>query len=530
MYLRTSKRKNKDGTTVAYYQLAHNKRHPVTKNPVPKIIHSFGRADRVDRDLLVRLCKSIARVCNLEVIDPIHDRLPEERSTGFPKDLRWIKALSYGPVLVIEAIWKRLGINRTFRNIQKAEKLKVPYERALLAMVANRLCEPESKLGVWDRWLEKVYLPSCQSLKLEQMYEAMDLFYNHVTEVEKDIFFHTADLFNLDVDVIFYDATTASFAIDREDEHDEGLSRKFGRSKDGVWSPQIIVALAVTREGLPVRFWVFPGNTADVSTVEQVRADLKGWKLGRALFVGDAGMNSEDNRKRLSRACGKYLLATRMASVTEVKNDVLSKRGRYTVFSDCLKAKEVVIGEGVRQRRYVLCCNPKEARRQKKHRAAVVKTLELELAKHPSKKVTQKWAVKLLASKRYNRYLTLTKSNTVRIDRYKIRYAARYDGKWVLETNDDTLTLEDVACGYKGLMIIERCFRALKRTQLKMCPIFHQAPRRIETHVKICVLSLLIERIAEIACDKPWPRIRHTLDKLQVSEFKTINHRFHRRN
>ncbi len=85
MYLRTSKRKNKDGTTVAYYQLAHNKRHPVTKNPVPKIIHSFGRADRVDRDLLVRLCKSIARVCNLEVIDPIHDRLPEERSTGFPK-------------------------------------------------------------------------------------------------------------------------------------------------------------------------------------------------------------------------------------------------------------------------------------------------------------------------------------------------------------------------------------------------------------------------------------------------------------
>lgn len=139
-----------------------------------------------------------------------------------------------------------------------------------------------------------------------------------------------------------------------------------------------MVALAVTREGIPVRSWVLPGNTADVATVEKVRSDLRGWNLGRALFVADSGMNSEDNRKELARACGKYLLACRMASVAEIKEQVLSKRGRYTVFKDNLQAKEVIVGDGECRKRYILCYNPKEAERQRKHRAGVVEFLEQE--------------------------------------------------------------------------------------------------------------------------------------------------------
>jgi transposase len=158
-----------------------------------------------------------------------------------------------------------------------------------------------------------------------------------------------------------------------------------------------VVALAVTREGIPVRSWVLPGNTADVSTVEKVRADLRGWNLGRAMFVADSEMNSEDNRCELAKACGKYLLACRMANVAEIKRDVLTKRGPYAE-------------------------------------------------------------------------------------------TARYDGKWVVETNDDTLSLEGAALCYKGLMVIERCFRSLKRTQIRMTPTYHWASRRIETHVKLCVL------------------------------------------
>ena len=535
MYLRTTRRKNKDGTTVTYYQLAHNERHPDTRKPVARIIHSFGRADELDRDQLVRLCKSIARVCGVNVFDPINDSEDTKHNEplGLSDDVKLIRTLSLGCVLAIEALWERLGIGKELRDICTAKKIKVPYERALLAMVANRLCEPESKLGVWDRWLSKVYLPSCESLKLEQMYEAMDLLFDHRQRIEKNIFFHTADLFNLKVDLIFYDTTTASFSIDYEDEESDELGsglRKFGKSKENTWSPQVVVALAVTREGLPVRCWVFPGNTTDVNTVEKVRSDLRGWSLGRALFVADAGINSEDNREELGRACGKYLLASRMASVAEIKRDVLSKRGRYTVIKDNLQVKEVIIGDGEMRKRYILCFNPKEAERQRTHRAEVLEILEKELARHSDKKAMAQWAIELLASQRYKRYLTITKSNKIRIDRGKVRQAKKYDGKWVLETNDDTISMQDAASGYKGLMVIERCFRSLKRTQIKMCPMFHWVPRRIETHVRICVLSLLIERVAEIACQQPWSQIRRQLQTLQVTEFLTLKHRFFRRN
>ena len=532
MYLRTTKRKNKDGSVVEYYQLAHNKRHPVTRKPVAKIIHNFGRTDELDRAQLVRLCRSIARVCGLTVLDPLdeqHQALHAE--VGLPGDLKIKNTVSFGCVLAIEALWERLGLKRTFSDIIKRKQLKVPYERALLAMTANRLCDPESKLGVWHRWLSKVYLPTCDGLKLKQMYEAMDLFYEHVSEIEENVFFQTANLFNLTVDLIFYDTTTAAFCIDQEDNAPEQDNlRKFGRGKEGTWGPQVVVALAVTREGIPVRCWVLPGNTTDVDTVQQVRADLRGWNLGRALFVADAGMNSQDNRKELARACGKYLLARRMSSVSEIKHDVLSKRGRYTVFKDNLHSKEVIVGDGERRNRYILCYNPKEAERQGKHRAQVIELLEQELNRHPDKTASAQWAIDLLASKRFKRYLSVTKANRIRIDRSKIRQAAKYDGKWVIETNDDTISLEDAASGYKGLMVIERCFRSLKKTQIKMTPMYHWVPRRIETHVRLCVLALLIERVAELCCNKPWRQIREALERLQVTKFENSSHRFLHRN
>ncbi len=523
MYLRTTKRQNKDGSVVEYFQLAHNERHPVTGKPVAKIIHNFGRTDQLDREQLVRLCRSIARVCDLTVVDPYDKDHPVQLDGGsyLPDNLKIERTVGYGTVLAIEAIWDQIGLKKTFRDIARANKLPEVYERALLAMTANRLCAPDSKLGVWDRWLDTIYLPSCNELKLRHMYEAMDMLHAHIAEVEKTVFFHTANLFNLEVDLVFYDTTTASFTTDYADDADDPDTslRQYGHSKEGTWSTQVVVALAVTRDGIPVRSWVLPGNTSDVSTVEQVRADLRGWNLGRALFVADSDINSEDNRSELARACGKYLLACRMANVAEVKREVLSKRGRFNVFDDNLHAKEVIVGDGERRKRYILCFNPKEAERQRKHREEVVGLLERELESHANTKATRQWAIELLASRRYKRYLKITKSGHIRIDRGAIREAAKYDGKWVLETNEDTISLEDAARGYKGLMVIERCFRSLKRTQIKMTPMYHWLSRRIEAHVKICVLALMIERLAERACDQPWYKILRSLETLQVTKF-----------
>ena len=534
MYLRTTRRKNKDGSVVTYYQLAHNVRHPETNQPTARVIHNFGRADQLDRQQLVRLCQSIARVCELKVTDPIQaqESSPAAPLADLPESFHLVDTLELGPLLVIEAFWERLGISKVLSEVAQESGCQA-YERALLAMTANRLCEPESKLGVWDRWLKDVYLPSCQELKLSQMYEAMDLLYDHSERVEEAIFFQTANLLELEVDLVFYDTTTVTFSIDMEDEEaeDEMVLRQYGRPKGGKWSVQMVVALAVTRQGLPVRSWVFPGNTADMATVTKVKQDLKGWKLGRALFVGDGGLNSEENRHELAKACGTYLLATRMNSVNEVHQDVLSRPGRYRKVSDNLHVKEVVVGgDGVRRRRYLLCYNPKEAKRQRKHREQVVQQLEQELAKHENMSVTAQWAIDLLASPRTKRYLTITKKAQIRLDRKAIRETAQTDGKWVIQTNDDTLTAEDAACAYKGLTVIERCFRTLKSTQLKLDPVYHRLSRRIEAHVKICVMALLIERVAELACEQSWSQIHHVLASLKATEFHTSSHLFFKRN
>lgn len=533
MYLRTTKRKNKDGSVVTYYQLAHNLWNAENKQSFTRVIHNFGRADQLDRKQLVRLCKSIARVCDIQVTDPLEPVNARSDSPGLPENLQLVRTQELGTMVVIQTLWERLGIGGILREIMQQSGCQAPYERALFAMTANRLCEAESKLGVWDRWLEKVYLPSCQELKRHQMYEAMDVLYEHSEKVEEAIFFEIASLLDLVVDVVFYDTTTVSFSIDTEDEDGEDAEalRKYGRSKEGTWTPQVVVALAVTREGLPIRSWVFPGNTTDVKTIQRVKSDLKGWKLGRALFVGDAGLNSEENRGELAKACGTYLLATRMGSVKEVKGEVVSRPGRYKELSENLHVKEVVVGgQGVAQRRYFLCYNPREAKRQDKHRQEVLQMLEAELAKHPDKSATAQWAIELLASRRTKRYVTITPAGQISINQKAISEAARTDGKWVLQTNDDSLSTADAAHAYKALAVIERCFRTLKRTQLKVNPVYHWLPRRIAAHVKICVLGLLIERVAELECQQPWSHLQRVLGSLQVTEFHTSSYHFFQRN
>jgi len=531
MYLRTTSRKNRDGTKVEYYQLAHNRRSPVTGKIEADIIHNFGRADHLDRDVLARLCRSIARVCGLTVVDPVDvaESVDTRGVKALQDGVRLMRTLPLGPTYAIEQLWERLELGPTLRRLAADNRCPQAYERALLAMTANRLCEPESKLGVWDRWLPKVYLPSCQDLKLDQMYEAMDLLHAHSAKVEEAVFFQTADLLNLDVDLVFYDTTTASFSIDYDDEGDGGL-RKRGRPKQGGWSVQVIVALAVTRDGVPVRSWVLPGNTSDTTTVERVKADLRGWKLGRALFVADSGLNCADSRLELARACGKYVLAARAGSVKEVHDQVLGRTGRYREIADNLRVKEVIVGDGERRRRYIVCHNPHEEQRQRLHRQQVVAELEEKLASHPDRTATAKWAIELLASGRYGRYLAVTKAGRLGINRKAISAAARFDGKWVLQTNDDTLSVEDAATAYKGLLVIERCFRSLKTTQIHMTPMYHWLARRIEAHVKICVMALLVQRVAELACDQPWKRIHGALDSLQVTEFRSNSHRFFHRN
>jgi hypothetical protein len=523
MYLRITQRRNRDGSTVAYYALAENAWNAAAKRSEAQIVHNFGRADQVDREGLKRLVDSINRVLD-------QDDAVTRGAQEIPQ-IELDRVFELGVVLAARTLWEDLGIGAAIRRCIAEGGLTAPHEAALFAMAANRLEQPGSKLACATRWLPDVaFLPDADGLAVDQLYRALDFLAVWSDRIEREVFLQAADLFRLDVDLIFYDTTTAYFEIDEADEQSEEWGgklfaplRRRGHSKEGRDNqPQVIIALAVTRDGMPVRSWILPGDTADVSTVARIKDDLRAWRLGRCVFVGDAGMYSAENLAALSRGLGRYILAVPMRKVKEVEVEVLTRPGRYKPVADNLQVKEVVVGEGERRRRYVLCLNPDEAERERSHREQVLVELDAELgllrereADHP------KAACTLLASRRYGRYLTTDYLGRPRLDAVKIKAAEKFDGKFVVITNDDTLSAEDVALGYKGAWIIEACFRRMKQTGLEVRPMFHWTPRRIEAHVKLCVLALQMQRAAEIRCALPWARVAHELAALKAVRYHT---------
>jgi len=523
MYLRITERRNRDGSTVAYYALAESVWNADAKRPEARVVHNFGRADRVERAALQRLVNSINRV--LDAGESL------ARNTQDIPEIDIERVFELGVVLAARALWEELGIGEAIRDCTARAALTAPHEIALFAMAANRLDDPVSKLACVERWLPDIaWLPDAAGLAVDQCYRALDFLVVWSDQIERDVFLRAADLFGLDVDLIFYDTTTAYFEIDEPDGNEQEFAgrlyaplRRRGHSKEGRDNqPQVIIALAVTRDGMPVRSWVLPGDTADVATVARIKDDLRAWRLGRCLFVGDAGMYSADNLAALSRGLGRYILAVPMRKVKDIEIEVLTRPGRYKQVADNLQVKEVWVGDGERRKRYVLCLNPHEAERERQHRAQLLRELDAELTlleqredDHP------KAACALMASRRFGRYLSADWRGRPQLDLAKIKAAEKFDGKFVVISNDDTLSAEDIALGYKGGWIIESCFRRMKQTGLEVRPMFHWTPRRIEAHVKLCVLALQVQRAAEIRCAQPWARIAHTLGQLKAVRYRS---------
>ena len=493
MYLRESKQLRSDGRAVSYLQLAENEWVPERRRSQTRVIYNCGRADDpAVTERLRKLAASILRRCS-----------PEEIVAAGSGELRLVCAWPYGEVYVLQALWQRLGIDQVIRAQAHSRRLGFDVERALFAMVANRACAPCSNLYCREQWLkEEVHIPGTQGLSLQHLYRAMDFLEANKEPIEREIFHRIADLLNLDVEVLFYDTASLHFEIDQPDRgageedivhgslaagHKQYKApRKHGLSKNGRSdAPQIVVGLAVTREGFPVRHWVFPGNTVDVSTVARVKPDLRDWQLTRCLFVGDAGMVSEANFRALAAGGGKYLMCMPLRRADAQIAQVLARAGRYRSLNERLQIKEVVVGDGERRLRYVLCFNPEEAARQQKHRQYLLEEIEAELAAmgDAAQDVRSKRVAELRSSRRYGKYLKLGDKG-LQLDPKAIKAAEHYDGKFIVHGNDDTLSAQDMALGYKQLMRVEQAWRDMKST-LDMRPVFHWAAHRIHAHVAI---------------------------------------------
>ena len=545
MYLRETRRKNKDGSSVGYLQLAHNERHPVTGTPVAKVIHNFGRADKVDREALRRLVSSISRF-----LEPAEAVIATEGS-----DVKIVDARRFGGAYVLDELWGRLGIARALRHAAKERRLDGEVvERIVFALVAQRCLEPASKLACvrWTR--ERVALSSCPDFDDQAAYAAMDFLLDALGEIATGIFDRTASLLNLSCDVIFVDTSSTYWEVDVADEEielagaiaaerakasdgepavpDEAALRQFSKhSKDHRQDlPQVVIAMAVTTEGIPIRCWSFPGTTSDQLIIRRVKDDLGSWMLNRILWVTDSGFNSAANRVYLQGGGDHYIVCEKLRSASADAKAALSRPGRYHLVEGNLSVKEVRVGDGARSQRFCVCVNPEAKRRDEIVRQNLVAYLDKRISGSDNWTPQRRDELvgELRATPGLARFLRRTKDHKLRIDKTAVARDAHFDGKWLIRTSDDTLSPTDLARAYKQLSQVERGWRDLKGS-LRLRPVYHHREDRIRSHIQLCWLGLLLIRVAENATGDTWRNLRDELDRMHLVTLETTEGRIAKR-
>jgi transposase len=524
MYLRRTQRRRKDGSVVGYVQLAHNRRvDGVTR---AEVLLNLGREDELDMDGLRRLAASIVRFTDGDgTTAPLGGDSAGAAQEDGGLEVQSSRAL--GGVWLLDALWRRLGVPGALSRVLGPRRFSTDVERVLFAMVSNRALDPCSKLACSEWAIEDVAIDGLQEIDEDHCYRAMDLLVEADTEggLQEAVFFACSDLLNLEVDLLFFDTTSTYFERD-EPESGDGAFRVYGHSKDHRPDlPQVVIGLAVTREGIPVRVWVWPGNTNDMSVVQEVKDDLRGWRLGRVVTVVDRGFSSDENLTYLTRAGGHWIAGERMRDGSADAQAALSRQGRYQSVRDNLRVKEVMVGDGDASKRFIVCHNPAEAERDQFTREQTITRLQAELERITTARAKAKGAKAAGAHHRaecalrdhptLGRYLRQTSTGRLLIDRAKIKAEERLDGKYLLSTSDPDLSAEDVALGYKNLLEAERGFRDLKST-LELRPVFHRLERRIRAHILLCWLALLMIRLAERQTGQTWRRIDLDMQRLHL--------------
>nr|NLI51153.1 transposase [Propionibacterium sp.] len=571
MFIRTTTRRNKDGTRVEYLQLVHNTWDPATKKSKMNVLYNFGRVADVDRAAIERLIGSLSRI--LGTSPPV----PGGEEGG----LVFEASRPLGGAWVLDQLWGRLGLGRQITGLLAGTRRDPITERVLFALVANRALAPSSKLAAAGWVGSDVHLRGLPTVSDDACYRAMDWLIGVEADLARRVYDSVADLLNLEVDLLFFDTTSTYFQTEEADTPvwrdtngrrlpepavpeansdpatptdpptgpagadagpavgvaapaDAGPAtsvevaptggvkqtgfRTWGKSKDHRDDlPQVVIGMAVTRTGIPVRVWSWPGGTSDSALIRQVKNDMRDWNLARVVWVADRGFTSAENRRYLQRAGGGYILGEKLRSGSTDATTALGRPGRYQQVADNLRVKEVQISD---HERFIICHNPDAAARDAEIRTQLVARLEEEIAGSDQLSATKRAELRGIISTKpgLNRYLRVTPAGLLRIDRKAITTETKLDGKYLLRTNEPHLSSEDIALGYKQLLEVERGWRDMKQI-LDLRPVHHRLEDRIRAHILLCWLALLLIRIIETTTGDTWNTIRAELQRLHVGTF-----------
>lgn len=482
-----------------------------------RVLATLGRVDELSASgQLDALLRSGARFADACVVVSAHAQ----------GEAPVVSSQVIGPSLIFERLWTKTGCRAVIESLLEGRQFEFPVERAVFLTVLHRLFRAGSDRAA-DKWHRRYALEGVEGLELHHLYRAMvwlgeplpDTEQKGATPfsprcvkdlVEEGLFAFQRDLFS-QLDLVFFDTTSIYF----EGEGGENLGR-YGNTKDRRPDRhQMVVGLVLDGCGRPLCCELWPGNTTDVKTLLPVADRLRlRFGIDRVCVVADAGMISAKTKAELEARNWTYILGARMRRQKEVRDEVLSRAGRYRVIQpererakdpSPLKVKEV----WVEDRRYVVCLNEEHARKDAHDREAILEALREQLRQGDKS---------LVGNKGYRRYLTSQKAGLA-VDEARVDQDARYDGKWVLSTNLDNLDAAQVALKYKQLWMVEDLFRTAKAV-LDTRPIFHQQDQTIRGHVFCTFLALVLRKALQDALDAhghdfEWDDILCDLDDLE---------------
>ena len=456
-----------------------------------RVVASLGRLDRLQESgSLGALQASLGQFAGGIKLQQAHAR----------GDLQAVSIESIGPGLVFGRLWQELEIDRLLTERLAGRRFEFPVERAVFATVLHRLFEAGSDRQGF-RFLRDVRVPGTDELGLHHLYRAMRFLGEEKDAVEEALFSRTRDLFS-DLRLVFFDTTSLYFHGAGGDLGAHGHSRDHRPELR-----QVVVGALLGENGRPISCEVLSGDQADVTALLPVvdRARER-FGLSEVCFVADRGMVSAAMIAALEKRGMGYILGARMRQGREVRDEVLSRSGRYRPVGENLQVKEVVV-EG---RRYIVCRNPKQAAKDAADREVILAALEEKLAQG---------AKALVGNRGFRRYLRVEKG-AMRIDARKVDAEARYDGKWVLRTNQN-LPAAEVALQYKRLLQVEQFFRTAKDL-LQTRPIFHKFDSTLRGHIFVSFLALVLWHELDQRLAKRGGKLERADVVRDVQELRTV--------
>jgi Transposase DDE domain len=508
----------------AYLQIVESRREGAQVRQ--QVIATLGRIEDLrDSGQLERLLRSGARFAAKAIVV---NALAE--GTAAANAARRI-----GPALVFERLWEETGCRAVIEDLSGSRKYGFPLERAVFLTVLHRLFAGGSDRAA-DRWREDYTIDGVEDIDLHHLYRAMAWLGEEQGEdqqdaatpfaprcqkdvVEEELFARRRDLFSK-LDLVFMDTTSLYF----EGEGGQTLGQR-GFSKDH--RPdlnQMILAVLLDGDGRPVCTEMWPGNTADVGSLVPVVDRLrKRFSIQRICIVADRGMISAETIAELEARGLFYILGVRERSDKRVRELVLDDPAPFIPLTIAKRDKDIdyeAKAVALAGRRYIVCRNREEMKKDAAARATILAALERQLKKGDKS---------LVGNKGYRRFLATPDDDHFVIDRAKAEEDAKFDGIFVLRTNTDLSPLDAMLC-YKRLWMVERAFRTSKNL-FATRPIFHKLDETIRGHVSCSFLALLLkkeleDRIANLGLAGSWPDILADLDSLTETEVEQDGKRF----